>query len=151
MLKALHDMLKGDIIEKNTKEIKYMGTQQALTTEQVNVLSMLDTMVIETYENELYEKLWNEYDLSGDEVDEALEALERYGYIYEDRSLTTDGKQFLQLNLEHYEKKIKNTNNIKKESKKSNLKYWVEILGGIIAAITAVVTTIIAICNAVNK
>lgn len=128
-----------------------MGTQQALTTEQINVLGMLDTIVIETYDNELYERLWDEYDLPGDDVDEALEALERYGYIYEDRSLTTDGKQYLQLNSEYYEKLKSIKNNTEKESKKSNLKYQVEIIGGIIAVVTAVVTTIIAICDAVNK
>ena len=49
-----------------------MGTQQALTTEQVNVLSMLDTMVIETYENELYEKLWNELEYEPDPIPEEI-------------------------------------------------------------------------------
>ena len=65
MLKALKTMLKDDIINQNTWRIKCMGTQQALTTEQLSVLlwlKVLDEFKDEGFENATFDEKYNAFE-----------------------------------------------------------------------------------------
>jgi len=91
-----------------------MSTEQRLTEEQVEVL-----FVLETLENYMYESspestmndLISQLELGsgkglsekGNDI-EILDALEYYGYIDSDRTLTPDGKQYIKLLREALEK-----------------------------------------------
>ena len=94
-----------------------MGTQQALTTKQLELLTLLYS-IEEFVEKEAKEEIVtpiNEILISNcvykeEEYDELTEALIAYGYVDDSIKLTTDGKQYIALFTEDLQKKAENPN-----------------------------------------
>ncbi len=85
-----------------------MGTNQALTTKQVTVLTMLnDFECYMDFEEIIKDFSWDEIGVKLDEEEEIFDILEHYGYIGSDRMLTLDGKQYLYLLEEYVDKATK--------------------------------------------
>ena len=92
-----------------------MGTQQALTTEQIIILDIID--YLEKYNDDEFinaditKKLsafsWDSVDIDPMSVEENLELLEYFKYISADRTLTYQGRQYLMLSKEYAKRKYK--------------------------------------------
>lgn len=117
MLKALKTLLKDDIINQNTWRIKCMGTQQALTTEQLELLIIIDE--IETFDRVhpdnipaggIKEILNNNGIMSPEDFSRIANVLGYYGYIHNGDELTVDGKQYIELFKEYLKQKSENPN-----------------------------------------
>lgn len=84
-----------------------MGTNQALTTAQVTVLTML--YELEDYlDTKIEDFEWKSIKLDLQTVYEYVDILQYYGYVDSDNVLTLDGKQYLYLLSEYVEKKVEN-------------------------------------------
>lgn len=125
MHKALKTMLKEDIITPYTPIIRRtnsMSTYQQLTTEQIEVLILIDEInnclkedpdyIINGITEEIYERINPKQSES-----EICDALEYYGYIEygidedgeeTDYVLTIDGKQYIELFKEYLKAKTEN-------------------------------------------
>lgn len=89
-----------------------MGTQQALTTEQLELLVFIDE--IQGYEKEhpnsipaggIKEVLDSSSIMDSDNFSRIANVLEYYGYIHNGDELTIDGKQYIDLFKEYLEQK----------------------------------------------
>ena len=104
-----------------------MGTQQELTTAQIEVLILIndiceylrDNDMENEFETNMNETVCNIFCVEKDEViddskqsyyDEICEILHHYGYVDEDYFITTDGKQYLYLFKEYLDAKSTNIN-----------------------------------------
>lgn len=125
MLKALKTMLKDDIINQNTWRIKCMGTQQALTTEQLEILILINDIcdlikekqLENRYETAMTETvcgiLCEEENETPDDskqlrIEEVCNILKYYGYLEDNYFISIDGRQYLELLKEYIECKIDN-------------------------------------------
>ena len=92
-----------------------MGTQQALTTKQLELLTLLYS-IEEFVDKEAKEEMVTPIDeilisncvYKEEEYDELTEALIAYGYVDDNIKLTTDGKQYIALFIEDLQKKAEN-------------------------------------------
>lgn len=88
-----------------------MGTQQALTTNQLELLTIIYD--IEEFgkkhgnETDIQEILVQNDLISEEEFEEISEVLIYYGYLSEDREVTIDGKQYINLFVEYLQEKEK--------------------------------------------
>lgn len=89
-----------------------MGTQQALTTEQLELLVIIDE--IQEYDKEhpnsipaggIKEVLDSSSIMDSDNFNRIAHVLEYYGYIHNGDELTVDGKQYIDLFKEYLEQK----------------------------------------------
>lgn len=94
-----------------------MGTQQQLTTEQVELLILIKE--IEDFNKEqsgnipeggVGEIIVSNGVMTADEFDNITDILENYGYLQNDYELTTDGRQYIKIFQEYLQKKAKTTN-----------------------------------------
>lgn len=114
MLKALKTMLKDDIINPNTWRIKCMGTQQALTTEQLELLIILQELALYsddkigelTAVTEKFELIsWDSIGREIEDVDRDITVLQYYDYIDKNMEITIDGEQYIKLAKAYVEEK----------------------------------------------
>ena len=89
-----------------------MGTQQELTTKQLETLIIFDELQ-KLAEADLIctgikEILTQDHFMSLEEFNEVFEALNYYGYVDMYGNVTMDGKQYVALFLDYLEKKEKN-------------------------------------------
>lgn len=97
-----------------------MGTNQALTTAQVTVLTLLKDLD-ELEDIKAVDKFcWDSVGINWDEETEIFAILEHYGYIDSERELTLDGKQYLNL-LKEYIQKVEDTKTLNKKDKGMNI------------------------------
>lgn len=90
-----------------------MSTQQQLTTEQVEFLTLICSIEELRKVEELppsFIILTQDKAYTTEEYEELSEVLQHYGYLDEDDKVTTDGKQYLALFAEYLDKKSENTN-----------------------------------------
>lgn len=94
-----------------------MGTQQALTTEQVELLIIISE--IEKFDSVhpgnipdggIKEILNNSSIMTPEEFDQLANILEHYGYLHHGDELTIDGKQYVELFKEYLRQKAENPN-----------------------------------------
>ena len=97
-----------------------MGTHQPLTTAQVTVLTLLKDLD-ELEDIKAVDKFcWDSVGINWDEETEIFATLEHYGYIDDERNLTLDGKQYLNL-LKEYIQKVEDTKKSKKRERNINI------------------------------
>lgn len=89
-----------------------MGTQQALTTEQVELLILIDS--IEEFESKnpgnippggIKEILDSSNVMEPEKFSQLANVLEHYGYLHNGDKLTIDGKQYIELYKEYLSQK----------------------------------------------
>lgn len=94
-----------------------MSTQQALTTEQVELLIIISE--IEKFDSVhpgnipdggIKEILNNSSIMTPEEFDQLANILEHYGYLHHGDELTIDGKQYVELFKEYLRQKAENPN-----------------------------------------
>ena len=99
-----------------------MGTHQPLTTAQVTVLTLLKDLD-ELEDIKAVDKFcWDSVGINWDEETEIFATLEHYGYIDDERNLTLDGKQYLNL-LKEYIQKVEDTKKSKKRERTDSYGY----------------------------
>lgn len=113
MLKALQTLLKEDIInQKHLEGMGNMGTSQALTTEQIELLILIEC--IEDFDKENPGNIPNDgikaildtnSIMEPDDFDRITEVLEYYGYLENGDELTIDGRQYINLFKEYLKEK----------------------------------------------
>lgn len=113
MLKALKTLLKEDIInQKHLEAMGDMGTSQALTTEQIELLILIEC--IEDFDKEnpgnvplggIKEILDTNSLMEPEDFDRIAKVLEYYGYLENGDELTIDGRQYISLFKEYLEEK----------------------------------------------
>lgn len=129
-----------------------MGTQQQLTTEQIELLILIKE--IEDFNREqpgnipdggVGEIIVSSGVMTADELKDTTDILENYGYLQNDYELTIDGRQYIKIFQEYLQKKAENPNvehisfsllNIEKLELSlakidilSNLGKWIELFG----------------------
>lgn len=105
-----------------------MGTQQALTNNQVEVLLVL--MAIEKYVAEedinaefdnVFEAIaWDSVGIEDNEIEGICKDLERFGYIDNSKKLTLDGRQRTKLEIDRLSEELKEENTKENKIKKKN-------------------------------
>lgn len=94
-----------------------MGTQQVLTTEQIELLIIIDD--IEEYDRKhpgnipaggIKEILESSSIMTSEEFKRLANVLEYYGYLHNGDELTIDGKQYIELFKEYLKQKSENPN-----------------------------------------
>lgn len=94
-----------------------MGTQQVLTTEQIEFLIIIDD--IEEYDRKhpgnipaggIKEILESSSIMTSEEFKRLANVLEYYGYLHNGDELTIDGKQYIELFKEYLKQKAENPN-----------------------------------------
>ena len=147
MLKALQTLLKDDIIIKKYWRIKRVGTTQQLTTEQEDILYLLskadEIHILDCNDNEkIYRVALESFSYVPDEVDTIIKELQGFGYIDNENEITANGTNYLKHNtIKEIQEKIK-----KKKINSWNAK--IKIVGGVVALLATIVTTILAIYSA---
>ena len=147
MLKALQTLLKDDIIIKKYWRIKRVGTTQQLNTEQEDILYLLSKMdeihILDCNDNEkIYRVALESFSYVPDEVDTIIKELQGFGYIDNENEITANGTNYLKHNtIKEIQEKIK-----KKKINSWNAK--IKIVGGVVALLATIVTTILAIYSA---
>lgn len=133
-----------------------MGTQQALTTEQLELLTIIYS--IEDFSKgkgvttSIKEILTQDHYMTVEEFNNHYGALVYYGYLDKDGVLTIDGKQYISLFMEYLEVKERNPSivinnsfaliNIKKLNVGLNAVLEVEGIGEIIKGIAGLVNKV---------
>lgn len=86
-----------------------MGTNQQLTTEQLELLILLNEINVfkenldEELETGVHEIIVSSQVMEAEKLDEIADVLEHYGYINDEYEPTIDGVQYLRLFKEHLE------------------------------------------------
>jgi len=105
-----------------------MGTQQALTTKQLETLIIIraiEQYIVEEDINskfdDIFEKIsWDSAGIRDTEVEEICKVLERFGYIGNNKRLTLDGKQCAELEIDRLSAEVKERNAKENKPKEKN-------------------------------
>ena len=127
--------------------IKRVGTTQQLTTEQEDILYLLskadEIHILDCNDNEkIYRVALESFSYVPDEVDTIIKELQGFGYIDNENEITPNGTNYLKHNtIKEKQEKIK-----KKKINSWNAK--IKLVGGVVALLATIVTTILAIYSA---
>ena len=127
--------------------IKRVGTTQQLNTEQEDILYLLSKMdeihILDCNDNEkIYRVALESFSYVPDEVDTIIKELQGFGYIDNENEITPNGTNYLKHNtIKEKQEKIK-----KKKINSWNAK--IKLVGGVVALLATIVTTILAIYSA---
>ncbi len=124
-----------------------MGTTQQLTTEQEDILYLLskadEIHILDCNDNEkIYRVSLESFSYVPDEVDTIIKELQGFGYIDNENKITPNGTNYLKHNtVKEKQEKIN-----KKKINSWNTK--IKLVGGVVALLATIVTTILAIYSA---
>ena len=124
-----------------------MGTTQKLNTEQEDILYLLskadEIHILDCNDNEkIYRVALESFSYVPDEVDTIIKELQGFGYVDNENEITPNGTNYLKHNtIKEKQEKIK-----KKKINSWNAK--IKLVGGVVALLATIVTTILAIYSA---
>lgn len=145
--KSIANFAKRRYNYKKYWRIKRVGTTQKLTTEQEDILYLLSKMdeihILDCNDNEkIYRVTLESFSYVPDEVDTIIKELQGFGYVDNENEITPNGTNYLKHNtIKEKQEKIK-----KKKINSWNAK--IKLVGGVVALLATIVTTILAIYSA---